>query len=86
MTSVKSPAVVLGLLAGLQLMTTPRHRGTEVELTGIPPESIVVRVPNAALCKEFLMSLRRAPVLGEIMVGRFPGLLDWLNGHRKRVV
>ena len=48
--------------------------------------SIAIGLPNAALCKRFLIDPRRAAVLRELVVGRYAKLFEWLDDYRKKVV
>ena len=64
--------------------------GDEPALAGIDLTnallSIAIGVPNAALCRRFLISPRRAAVLRETMFRRFPKLFAWLSDYRRKVV
>jgi hypothetical protein len=64
--------------------------GDEPALAGIDLTnallSIAIGVPNAALCRRFLISPRRAVVLRETMFRRFPKLFAWLSDYRRKVV
>lgn len=48
--------------------------------------SIAIGLPNAALCKRFLIDPRRAAVLRELVVGRYAKLFEWIDDYRKKVV
>ena len=48
--------------------------------------SIAIGLPNTALCKRFLISPRRAAVLRETVIRRFPKLFLWLDDYRRKVV
>ena len=48
--------------------------------------SIAIGLPNAALCKRFLIDPRRATVLRELVVGRYAKLFEWLDNFRKKAV
>jgi len=41
--------------------------------------SIAIGLPNAALCRRFLIDPRRAAVLRELVVGRYARLFEWLD-------
>lgn len=48
--------------------------------------SIAIGLPNAALCKRFLINPRRAVAVRELTVARYPKLFDWLEAYRKKTV
>ncbi|MGB9274563.1 MAG: hypothetical protein WCC08_04945, partial [Terrimicrobiaceae bacterium] len=64
--------------------------GDDPELAGLDHAdaliSIAIGLPNAALCKRFLIDPRRAAVLRELVVGRYAKLFEWLDDYRKKVV
>jgi DNA polymerase-1 len=64
--------------------------GDETALAGLDHAdaliSIAIGLPNAALCKHFLIDPRRASVVRELVVGRYAKLFAWLDDYRKKVV
>jgi len=48
--------------------------------------SIAIGVPNAALCKRFLIDSRRASDLREFIVARYAKLFEWLDDFRRRAI
>ena len=48
--------------------------------------AIAIGLPNAALCRRFLIDPRRAAVLRELVVGKYAKLFEWLDDFRKKVL
>ena len=48
--------------------------------------SIAIGLPNAALCRRFLIDPRRAAVLRELVVGKYARLFEWLEDFRKKML
>jgi DNA polymerase I-like protein with 3'-5' exonuclease and polymerase domains len=48
--------------------------------------SIAIGLSNAALCKRFLIDVRRASILREFVVRRYTKLFEWLDQYKKKVI
>jgi len=48
--------------------------------------SIAIGLSTAALCKRFLIDVRRASILREFIARRYTKLFDWLDQYRKKVI
>jgi DNA polymerase-1 len=64
--------------------------GDESVLAGLNHAEVVISIaiglPNASLCKRLLIDPRRAAILRELIVGKYPKLFEWLDDFRKKVL